>query len=297
MTLSKKRITEKEAIWYVCMFERKRLRSKKAIIEIKKGNKVFDIVTKGNTGIRFIEVKGMYYERPSDFRLYKSIRRYNKELHGIPVRSKKYFVYLVYNIYLNKKPRLVILDAEFIRKYGVYRSKDNCIHVHKVAEKIKEEGVTKYTLPWTLTRNKRKFINNSKIRSAKINTHTLDDITIPKGNVSGSRYDKLINFIGSLGDDIIEMHQQIRIAFSSKSRKNNKSARLVWICKLEHSGTPESFWIWLRKDTTQCQYPAAIKTISDYRDDGGYGYPAFKISSNQDLEMAKQMIKFAYNKL
>lgn len=110
-------------------------------------------------------------------------------------------------------------------------------------------------------------------------------------------YDRLLDYIRHLGDDIEEVEQEIRIAFSSQSRLKGNKMRLVWICKPDYSGTTDFFWVWVRKDTESTPYPEIIKTITHYVDDGGFGYPAFKVGSENDLHKAKEVIRFAYERL
>lgn len=115
-----------------------------------------------------------------------------------------------------------------------------------------------------------------------------------------NRYEALCQYIKSLGKDVRdELDQLERIAFSSNSknkiRRKKQGLRLAWLLR---NYNPNSFRVWVRREMRGTPYPDTIKTISDYTPFGGWekDYPAFNICSDEDLEKAKQIIKFAYMK-
>lgn len=103
---------------------------------------------------------------------------------------------------------------------------------------------------------------------------------------------ELYDYINGLGDDIQELEQQVRIAFSSVSHHTGKMCRLVWIEKTDKT---EDFWVWIRKEIKGKEYPD--KNVSKYTPDGGYCYPAFKIITEEDLSTVKELIKYAYDNM
>jgi hypothetical protein len=167
MAVSQKIFTERAALWYVYKFEEKRSSNKERTYLIP-ANNVFDIVTTRTKSydsikvithaVRFIEVKGMYNEYPVAFRLYDSVIRDLGSPIGIPLKSSKYWVYLVYNVFINEKPCLVILNSKFIRKHAK-KGKDYCIHIHKVRDGIARNNLKIHELD-KLTKAKKSVINN-----------------------------------------------------------------------------------------------------------------------------------------
>lgn len=116
-----------------------------------------------------------------------------------------------------------------------------------------------------------------------------------------NRYDALRQYIKSLGKDVKEEFDRLeRITFTSNSknriRKRRRGLRLAWLLR---DYNPNSFRVWLRYEIRGTSYPNIIKSISEYLPTGDsiYDYPAFNICSDEDLEKAKQMIKFAYENL
>ena len=117
------------------------------------------------------------------------------------------------------------------------------------------------------------------------------------------RYEQLCQYIKSLGNDIKEFEQKERISFVSDSK--NK-IRTVWkglkLVQLEKNYNPYNFRVLVRiekRGMMGTSYPYIIKTISDYSPTGGSKdyYPSFRICSDEDLEKAKKIIKFAYENL
>lgn len=103
----------------------------------------------------------------------------------------------------------------------------------------------------------------------------------------------LYNYICSLGSDIKENDQLMRISFSSISKPAKAMRRLVWI---EKTDKITDFWVWVRKERRDKEYPN--KNVSKFNPYGGWGgIPAFKILTNVDLTIAKDMVKYAYDNL
>ena len=156
MVESKSRFTEKAAKWYAYRSETKK--GKK--VELVPNGQVFDIVYHSKRRPRFIEVKGMHNEHPVAFRIFGSARKHNDWLRAIPMNSRKYFVYLIYNIRLNKRPRLVILNSKFIREHSHWVPKEHCLHVLGVRAGIEDEGIGSYELLPKLTPHTKKLVRN-----------------------------------------------------------------------------------------------------------------------------------------
>lgn len=113
-------------------------------------------------------------------------------------------------------------------------------------------------------------------------------------STESSYFSELVSFIRKLGPDIVEEQQQVRLAFSSKSKKNNKEMRLVWLKK----GAKNSVRVWLRKESTKVSYSELIRELKEYEYGGWYSnYLTFTISDKNTLEKAKEVIKYAYENL
>lgn len=107
--------------------------------------------------------------------------------------------------------------------------------------------------------------------------------------------EKLIEYIKTL-DGIYEEERSSSIVFSSISNYNKRELRLVWIEKTDKEA---DFWVWVRRDidTDRQNYPDKIKSLSNYNPHGPTGSKAFKIQGDRDLEIAKEIIRFAYDYL
>jgi len=156
MALSRKRFTEWAATWYTYKFELKRVGHKEYWIGIVKPGRCVDIVTFMRNSRRYIDAKGQYYAKPADFRIYKTALSYHKLIKATPIKSRNYFIYLIFNIYSNETPRLAILDSKFLRKHGKI-GRDRTLHIHEVAAGIMKSRTKIYRLP-KLTSARRKTI-------------------------------------------------------------------------------------------------------------------------------------------
>lgn len=145
----------KAAIYYAYQFEKKRA-GNGFKTHIMPPSNVFDLVTAGKQykhiedifkyAIRYIEVKSTRYGLPVDFKILKEICSELKPNIGIPIKSNKYYVYVIFNLGLNKIPYLVVLDSRFIRNHGKMCGVD-CITIHRVADTIAKKKMPIYRLP------------------------------------------------------------------------------------------------------------------------------------------------------
>lgn len=158
MVVSQKEFTKRAAIWLAYQYELQHKKKNQHIVIFKSGQ-VYDIGTCHTNLDRGIEVKGSCESNPPAFRIYSSILRSDPWLNGQkPLNSKKYYVYLIYNIKINCRPRLVILDSKFIRKYGK-RGEDGTYHVLGISDGINKHNIKIYEGP-TLTKARKRTINN-----------------------------------------------------------------------------------------------------------------------------------------
>lgn len=144
-----------------------------------------------------------------------------------------------------------------------------------------------------------KFLRNTSSRENLKEINQREMLTSPSTEIKinlNQNQKELYDFIKNLGKDINEiLDKEVRFTFDSVSKIQNKPLRLAWFYrKPTKTG---SFGVHVRKDNFEHTYPDIIKTISQYTSDGGRGYPAFKIISKNDLEKAKEIIKFAYDNL
>jgi len=162
MAINQKEFTKRAALWYVHKYTLNQAKKNQHICICKNGL-VFDIVCghKYLDGIRldrFIEVKGSCEYNPPTLRIFKSILDTNSMIGKKPINSDLYYVYLVYNIYINERPRLVILNSNFLRKYGKIDKQGN-FKVYQLSKGIEENNIEIHKLS-ALTKSKKKIINS-----------------------------------------------------------------------------------------------------------------------------------------
>jgi hypothetical protein len=108
----------------------------------------------------------------------------------------------------------------------------------------------------------------------------------------GDLFNHMKAFIMSLAN-VTEKPRSSMEGYYSLSRMNNKKRGLAWVA---YPATDKSLRVWVRKEVYG-KYPADIKSMPGYKENGWGGYPEFKIANNDDAEKAKIFIKFAYEKL
>lgn len=156
--LDQKEFTMRAGMYYVWNYEKQQARwqRKSQHIGVLKTGYVFDIVVGHKTVRRCIEVKGQSNKNPVAFRIHRSALHRHPITNEVPIRSKKYYVYLVYNIGLNKSPYLIIMDSEFLRKHK-HIGRDGQIHILDVNDSIQREKIKPITLS-KLTGDKKKMV-------------------------------------------------------------------------------------------------------------------------------------------
>ena len=311
---SKKKITELAALYYAAKYE-DYICNGENVIRILPHGHIYDmVVTKSinspiQEGIRFIEVKGNEKERPQSTRVYESIQR-------LPpyVSPSRYLFYIIYNIYINQNPGISIFGWDFFQEAS-HKGKDGTWHilgVNKAAKKGRIPDSPGIFNTFTVTKRKTiiNFFEGEKNNNIEVvsnpfkitNTelHTIDhgSLIYEDSKSLGPKilYDGLLTFIGSLGDDIKREYEQRRLSYSSISKRNKKRVNLLRI----YAASRVAWTIWLRKETSDISYPREIEKLSEFTSEGDskdLGFAHFKIKNESDLNVAKKIIKFAYDYL
>jgi len=156
-------LVEDIAIWYAFQFERQRIKKENLMPFLIRG-KAFDIITSEPAfdhpdwepeylwfpqfaqSIRLITVVGQRYRQPFTFTLPDIIVEEKNARLGTLIEKEKYFVYCIYNINIEEKPYLVMLNSLFLKKH--YKELEwREIAIRNVAKGIKVNKIKTHKLP------------------------------------------------------------------------------------------------------------------------------------------------------
>jgi hypothetical protein len=157
--------TELAGLYYAAQYIDNVFKGSGTVFIFKTGN-IYDIAVakKKNRDLKtikkeadfFIEVKGMATPEPTDFRVNKTIDKLTNNI------KENFLFYIVYNIGLNKKPGLAILDWIHFKDISNFEKKDGTYHVHNVNENVKNGEIPNFPNKLkTLDINTKKIILNS----------------------------------------------------------------------------------------------------------------------------------------
>jgi hypothetical protein len=285
--------------FYAYQFEKSRLKGSGQVYKLKQG-KVVDIVSTTTTQqdeasifnnlSRLIEAKGSSASKPVDVPIYKSLKTLKPEVY-----PSKYYVYIVYNVRLNKTPCLVEVDGHYVENFKKEVKKRNTINLHKVHYHVKNGRLKVYDFP-VLTKETLKDI---KKFAKGVTSASYAHIT---EHIFSHRHKELVKYIESLGSDV-RRESQKRLCFSYLSKKAKKRYNLILIYPKRMPHEEKPFTVHIRNDAPSyaphIQYPSEITTISGYISKANTSdfYPKFKIVTDDDIEKAKRIIEFAYDNL
>jgi len=298
MALSSKEV-EDAGTFYAYQFEKSRLKGSGRVYKLKQG-KVVDILSTAttlkdevsifNNLLRLIEAKGSSKNKPVDVPIYKSLKTLKPEVY-----PNRYYIYLVYNVKLNKTPHLVEIDGHYVESFKKEVKKRDTINLHKVHNHVKTGDLKVYDLP-VLTKE---TLRNIKKLAKGIASVPYVHIT---EHIFSHRHKELIKYIKSLGSDV-RRESQKRLCFSYLSKKVKRRYNLALIYPKRMPNEERPFTVHIRNDAPSyaphIQYPSEITTISGYTSKVNTSdfYPKFKIVTDDDIEKAKRIIKFAYDNL
>ena len=207
----------------------------------------------------------------------------------------KYFVYIVYNIHINKAPILIEVDGNYVEKFKSEKRHRDTIDIHKVHDHVKTGRLKQYDLPLLTKEMKQKiriFIKTSTgIPHAEILEHLYK-----------IKYNNFVKFIQMLGPDI-RPEAQHRRCFSYISEITGARCPLVWLYPKRKPVEDIPFRVNVKHDSPKeaphIRYPVVIETITKYqsRTKTSDWYVNFYVFTDDDLEKAKQIIQFAYENL
>lgn len=287
-------------LFYSFMYEQSRLKGNGKVYKLPQGN-IIDIISSTTRSSepskiyenseRLIEAKGSSSVYPIDVPIYKSIKKLSAEVY-----PAKYYVYIVYNIRLNKIPHLIEVDGFTVQRFKKEVRNRVTINLHKVHENVKKGALKVYDLPCltseTLLRIKTFIKSGTGVPLISIHEY-----------IFKSKYNDFVNFIENLGSDIKRVRNDARRCYYYVSKITGKRCPLVWIYPKKKPVEDRSLRVNPRNDSPRyaphIRYPAEIATISKYKskDESSDWYPVFYISTDEDIAKAMCIIKFAYENM
>lgn len=116
----------------------------------------------------------------------------------------------------------------------------------------------------------------------------------PKKAADSPLFNKMESLIKNLSG-IEPEPSDTMIKYCSFSKRKNKKMGLVW---LDYPKKGSLFRVHLRKETDDTKYPQEIVSqMKNYRPRDFGGYPSFIVKSEQDVDNAIVLIKYAYENL
>lgn len=197
------RFTERAGLYYAAMFAEKQCNGNRAIIIFPTGYG-FDMVIAPSTfnmnlqliiqnGERFVEVKGDKRHNPNNFHISNTLKDLDK---GI---IKRLYVYLVYNVGINRPPNVAILEPNYLNHFATYSQHKCTFDIHGVGRDVKNGRIKNYYNIFDPLAKKQKEVINKSFRNGRVSS-------ILECNLKD---DELQKYLKVDNTDFIESNQEI----------------------------------------------------------------------------------------
>jgi hypothetical protein len=217
-----KKFRELAGLYYAAMFAYNQMNKRGTVLIVKTGE-IYDMViapdvVSSNTqvirkrGERFVEVKGSKNVNPPSVPVCRTVEDLPTQIF-----PQKYFVYVVYNLVLHKKPGIAILDPNYLHRFAKITRHELTIHLLGVNKDARKGIIKNYRDVFdVITVTKKKEIFNS-FRDGKICVHERIQSTpimpINEYTRSEERYKPLLS-------DKLNMIESENVAKSAKQTRH-----------------------------------------------------------------------------